>query len=151
MLPHDFMTLIRSSYPKRKGGQGWADAERLIAKHVSRGTSFDEILTGTINYAKFCDHEGATGSEFVKQACTFYGPGRWWQEDYGIPKSPEQLRLEARWTDLKARAAASGFTRFADDPRISADVFESALRTHENEHQKPVGSLVADLTARMKR
>ena len=151
MLPDDFVDQLKSAYPKRLGGQGWADVARLVPKAIAQGSTWNEILSGVIAYSKLCAHQGKTGTELVKQARTFFGPGQWWAEDYEVPKTPQQLRIEARWAGLHQRAAASGFTRYSpNDPRIPIDVFESALVDHERAKKRDTSGVVTQLTRGMK-
>jgi len=90
-LPPDFLAQLRASYPKRSGGQGWGHVPKLIHRAVSAGASWQEILDGTKAYKRWCDLTGKTGSEFVKQASTFFGPGMWWAEEYELPTVAGQV------------------------------------------------------------
>ena len=105
-LPDDFMAEIREAYPKRYGGQGWATTKKRIVTRASEGHSWEEILSGTKSYRKFCDSTGKTGTELVKMAQTFYGPGCWFLEDYDIPeievkyRRPQELLPEERERDI---------------------------------------------------
>lgn len=86
-LPDDFLAQLRATYPKRSGGQGWGHVPKLIHRALLSGSSWDEILAGTKAYRRWCDLTGKTGSEYVKQASTFFGPGMWWVEEYELPSA----------------------------------------------------------------
>jgi hypothetical protein len=106
-LPTDWFEQLKSEYPKRYGGQGWAAVRRLIPARLSEGASWDELLNGTKAYAKFCVHTGKTGTELVKQARTFYGRDCWFSEDYEVPETnftprkPEVITDEQRQEDIR--------------------------------------------------
>jgi len=127
---------LKQNYPRRKGGQGWHDTERLIAKHLAAGHKFADILAGSIAYKDFCDREGLTGTEYVKQACTFFGRGCWWTEDYSEPakpKLPAEIAKERKWQELHDRADRIGFRYPTSleklcDPAIYEDRLKQAER-----------------------
>jgi len=104
-LPPDFLSTLRALYPKRSGGQGWGHVPKLVQRAVAMGSPWEEILEGVRSYRKWCDVTGKTGTEYVKQASTFFGPGMWWAEEYDTPSSGKpdpQLALEAKY-DADAR------------------------------------------------
>lgn len=112
MLPAELLDQLRSNYPRRKGGQGWIDTSRLVAEHLRRGHDFASILAGCKAYRDFCDREGLTGTEYVKQAVTFFGRGCWWAEDYSEPakpKLPAEITRDRKWQELHDRADLIGF------------------------------------------
>ncbi len=61
-------------YPARDGGQNWAAAARAWRARLKEGYSSEQLLAGTSAYAEFVQRSGRTGTQFVKQAATFYGP-----------------------------------------------------------------------------
>ena len=85
MLPSDWLKQIKASYPKRCGGHGWGHVRKRIPELVKSGESFEDILAGVKRYAALMDATRTTGSMFVMQARTFFGPGEWWLEDYDLP------------------------------------------------------------------
>lgn len=93
-LPEDWQQQIKAAYPKRYGGYGWADALRLIQSAVARGESFEAILAGTVRYRKYCEASGKIGTELVRQAKTFFGPGRWWAEYDDLEEQPADNDFE---------------------------------------------------------
>ena len=106
-LEAEFDDHVKPFYPKRAGGQGWADARRQYAKRRKRHT-LDEIRDGVIRYAKWCQATGKEGTELVKQAKTFFGPGLHFQEHYEIPAGGKhEADGRTRGQGLADRAAAS--------------------------------------------
>jgi hypothetical protein len=97
---------IKSLYPKRSGGQGWGHVPKLLARAVAQGATQEEILEGVRAYRRWCDFTGKTGTEYVKQASTFFGPGQWWAEEYDAPatgKPDPSFALEAKYDADAAR------------------------------------------------
>ena len=135
ILAVDQLELLKSLYPRRKGGQGWADTARLVAQHLRQGHDWEAILAGTRAYRDFCDREGLTGTEYVKQAATFYGRGCWWAEDYSEPSKPRlpsEISLERRWQALQQRADAIGFRNPTPLERaVDPSVYEFQLKGAE--------------------
>lgn len=76
----EFEQDIKPWYPKRAGGYNWPAAERQYAARRKEGFTLEEIQFGTIRYAKYCEAEGMLRTKFVKQASTFYGPDKHFQE-----------------------------------------------------------------------
>lgn len=72
-------------YPRRAGGNSKANALKAWKARIKQGESPDEMLAGVIRYARFCKATEKTGTEFVKQAATFFGPAKHYLEDYKIP------------------------------------------------------------------
>jgi hypothetical protein len=136
-LPTEYLDLLKANYPRRKGGQGWADTARLVAQHITKGHSWESILAGSRAYKDFCDREGLTGTEYVKQAATFFGKGQWWAEDYSEPakpKLPQEIAKERRWQQLHDRADAVGF-RYptAIEKQVDPGIYEGHLREAERQ------------------
>ena len=111
MIPDDWFEQIKAAYPKRgKGcGYGWPQAFMLIKTRMSEGHSFESILEGTKAYCKGTKAAGNYGTEFVKQACTFFGPGLHFldeyetedQEEVRVYRKPEEYTEEQRKIDAK--------------------------------------------------
>lgn len=69
-------------YPSR----GDAPNPKLVAfkawkARLREGITPDELLPCVLEYSRACRRMGKTGTEFVMQAATFFGPNRRW-EDY---------------------------------------------------------------------
>ena len=93
MIPEDWFKQIKEAYPKRSKGKGygWPDAFKKIQERMSEGHSFEDILEGTKNYCAGTKLSGDYGTEFVKQASTFFGPGLHFLDEYET-EDPEEVR-----------------------------------------------------------
>lgn len=80
----EFMEL-REIYPKRPGNP-WPKAQKAYNARIKQDYTHDEIKAGLIRYVLFCDKTGKTGSEFVLQASTFFGPDERWTDEFELPK-----------------------------------------------------------------
>jgi hypothetical protein len=60
----------------------------------------DEEITvaelGAQRYAAFCDATNKTGTEFVMQAATFFGPDKHYENDWAIPGQKETIPADER-------------------------------------------------------
>lgn len=92
----DVFEQAKATYPKRTGGQGWADAEREWHGWVKKGEDPLTMLAGVERYRSYVEHEGNVGTKFVKQAATFFGPGKHWTEEWSVNGNGN--RQEARAT-----------------------------------------------------
>lgn len=88
MLPSDWLEQIKKEYPKRWGDQGWVHVRSLVPRALTLGATWEKILAGTRAYNRYCIERNIVGTEFVKQARTFYGPQQLWAEDYTAPPKP---------------------------------------------------------------
>lgn len=109
MLPPDFLEQLRSVYPRRNGDQGWGKVRTLVPREIAKGASWDRILAGARNYAKHCMETGKTGTEYVKQAATFFGRDQWFEEwaDMDV-RTPAEIAADQKWAALEQRGAAVG-------------------------------------------
>lgn len=77
----------RPNNPKKAAYKAWVT-------RVHAGATEAELLAGTQRYRAYCDAEGLTGTKYVKQASTFYGPEEYWKEPWVIAgvasTSPDQ-------------------------------------------------------------
>lgn len=128
-LPSDWFERIKAAYPKREGGHGWPIARAKILASIANGASYERILAGTVAYAAHCRKKGQTGTEFVQQARTFYGPGQWWDEyaDMDI-RTVQQVAEDTEWSRLKAKAAKEGFRQPVEGESIQ--VYNTLLERH---------------------
>lgn len=104
-LPDDWFDQIKAAYPKRSRGKnyGWPKAYKLLQGHL-RQHSFETILQGTKDYCEAAKLSGDYGTEFIKQACTFFGPGLHFLDEYEIGedriyRKPEEYTEEQRQAD----------------------------------------------------
>jgi len=96
---------LRKIYPKRPGNP-WPKALKAYSARIKQGYAHDEILAGLIRYVAFCDATGKTGSEFVLQAATFFGPDERWTDEYELPKPriQDQFKGMTREQQIEAKA-----------------------------------------------
>lgn len=76
------------AYPKRAGSNSKAAARKAWDARVKSGVLPEQLLAGVERYATFCRMTGKDGTEFVKQAATFFGPNEHWNEAWDIPVTP---------------------------------------------------------------
>lgn len=98
-----------AAYPKRAGGNSRRDALKAYHARLADDAP-DVLLAGTLRYAAFIAATGRTGTEFVKQAATFYGPSKHYLEDWSPP--PQQASPQTLTRDASRTLAAQ--TRLSD-------------------------------------
>lgn len=102
-------TAIWDAYPKRAGGNSRADALRAFRARCRDGHLPDEMLAGVRRYAQFVEASGKLGTEYVKQAATFLGPGLHFLESWDVAPAvvsqPDTTRAVARKRALEIAAA----------------------------------------------
>ena len=73
------------AYPKRAGGNPKASAFKHWKARIADGSTVSDLLAGTQRYAAFIRATGKEGTEYVKQAATFFGPDRHFEESWNLP------------------------------------------------------------------
>ncbi|EHD1544236.1 helix-turn-helix domain-containing protein [Escherichia coli] len=73
--------LAWQEYPKRAGGNSKSAAFKAWKARIREGIKPETMLDGVKRYAAWVRATGNTGTQFVKQAATFFGPDRHF-EDY---------------------------------------------------------------------
>ena len=73
-----------NAYPKRLGGNSKADAFKAWRARRKAGVPAEELHTGVVRYGRFLQASGKAGSEYVKQAATFFGPAEHWREPWTV-------------------------------------------------------------------
>ena len=76
-----------SAFPKREGGNPKNRAFKAWKARRAQGISEADLLQSVLNYAAYIRAKGKEGSEYVKQAATFFGPD--WQLEW---KTSEAVR-----------------------------------------------------------
>lgn len=76
------------AYPKRAGGNPKPSAWKHWKARLKEGVTPDDMLAGVQRYAAYCRATGNTGTQFVKQATTFFGPDRHFDETWQAPPAP---------------------------------------------------------------
>lgn len=67
----DWREDLYGKYPKRKGDQGKDRAFKKLDREFTSQENRTQLEAAVRNYAKHCDAEGKTGTEFVKMFATF--------------------------------------------------------------------------------
>ncbi|WP_227699803.1 hypothetical protein [Raoultella ornithinolytica] len=76
------------AYPKRAGGNSKAGAFKAWKARLKDGVKPDDMLAGVKRYATYARATGSIGTQFVKQAATFFGPDRHFDESWQAPSAP---------------------------------------------------------------
>ncbi|WP_053064104.1 hypothetical protein [Caballeronia mineralivorans] len=74
-----------SLYPKRSGGNNRADALKAWNARLKSGKRAADMIAGVKRYATFCMAKGNVGTEYVKQASTFFGTSLHFEEAWTLP------------------------------------------------------------------
>lgn len=74
-----------ASYPKRLGSNSKRAAFKAVEARLRQGHTYDQLQAGTLAYAIFCEETDRIGTEFVKQAASFYGPDLHFLEPWDLP------------------------------------------------------------------
>jgi hypothetical protein len=69
-----------SEYPSRDGSNPKTGAYKAFRARVKSGDDPDQMIEAAKHYRKHCDRKEQTGTSFVQQAATFYGPSEPWRE-----------------------------------------------------------------------
>ncbi|MFV3027284.1 helix-turn-helix domain-containing protein [Klebsiella aerogenes] len=76
------------AYPKRAGGNSKAAAFKAWKTRLKEGVKHEDMLAGVKRYAAYVRATGSIGTQFVKQAATFFGPDRHFEESWQAPIAP---------------------------------------------------------------
>ena len=94
---------IWAIYPKRANGNPKAKAYGAFLARLKDGKSVKAMLAGTRQYAAFCDAAGKTGTEWVMQASTFFGPDLRFEDKYLYLEPEKKPRTEAEWNEAGSK------------------------------------------------
>lgn len=83
-FPPEF-DLAWQHYPRRAGGNPKPRALKAWRARRRDGDSADLITEGVKRYAKFCRETGKINTEFIMQACTFFGPDKHYLATWATP------------------------------------------------------------------
>ena len=75
------------AYPKRAGGNSKAAAWKAWKGRLKDGVKPEAMLAGVKRYAVYARATGSIGTQFVKQAATFFGPDRHFEESWQAPSA----------------------------------------------------------------
>ncbi|GBE69461.1 TPA: hypothetical protein QCI21_003518 [Enterobacter roggenkampii] len=73
------------AYPKRAGGNSKAAAWKAWKARIKDGVTTVAMLHGVNRYAEYVRATGSAGTQYVKQAATFFGPDRHFEESWQAP------------------------------------------------------------------
>ncbi|EPS5421679.1 TPA: helix-turn-helix domain-containing protein [Klebsiella michiganensis] len=76
------------AYPKRAGGNSKPGAFKAWKARLKDGVKPEDMLAGVKRYAAYARATGSVGTQFVKQAATFFGPDRHFEESWQAPSAP---------------------------------------------------------------
>ncbi|HBT4773460.1 TPA: helix-turn-helix domain-containing protein [Klebsiella variicola subsp. variicola] len=76
------------AYPKRAGGNSKSGAFKAWKARLKDGVKPEDMLAGVKRYAVYTRATGSIGTQFVKQASTFFGPDRHFEESWQAPSAP---------------------------------------------------------------
>ncbi|MFV4758015.1 helix-turn-helix domain-containing protein [Citrobacter freundii] len=83
------------AYPKRAGGNSKAAAYKAWKARLKDGVKPEDMQAGVNRYAAYVKVMGSAGSQYVKQAATFFGPDRHFEEAWQTPSAPGGGRRSA--------------------------------------------------------
>lgn len=81
------------AYPKRAGGNSKAAAWKAWKARIKDGVTTVAMLHGVNRYAAYVRATGSAGTQYVKQAATFFGPDRHFEESWQAPSGAVSGRL----------------------------------------------------------
>lgn len=76
------------AYPKRAGGNSKSAAYKAWKTRLKDGVSPATMLEGVQRYAAYARATGSIGTQYVKQATTFFGADRHFEESWTPPVAP---------------------------------------------------------------
>ena len=106
------------SNPKRKALSAWK--RRLWGSVMNE--DMDSMFGGVKRYSEFCDATGKTGTEYVMQAATFFGPDKHYENDWDIPA--QKLTVPRDDNQLAAFAVKHGLHKHGEAPQSIRNNFE---------------------------
>ncbi|HDT2139294.1 hypothetical protein [Enterobacter asburiae] len=102
------------AYPKRSGGNNKLSAFKAWNARIKQGVKPETMLEGVKRYAAFMASEGKISTSFVKQAATFFGPDKHFDEPWLV---------ETQENKVPTRQDQSRYEWYAKSDDGSAEVF----------------------------
>lgn len=81
---------VWQAYPKRAGANNKSAAGKAWAARIKSGVTAARMLEGVQRYAAFVAATGRSGTEYVKQAATFFGPDHHFDEAWDAPAASKR-------------------------------------------------------------
>lgn len=104
---HPWFNEVWEAYPKRSGSNPKGKASSALDRRLEENPNLRyEILEHVVRYSKFCDATGKTGTEYVMQAATFFGPDKHYENDWAIPA--QKVKVPADNDEMLKWAIAQG-------------------------------------------
>lgn len=85
---------FKLAYPERAGGDyNWIGGLRAAGARIAEGYTPEEFIAGAERYTQYLKSIGKIGTEYVKQASTFLGPGKHFLTPYTSAPTAADSRL----------------------------------------------------------
>lgn len=84
---------FKLTYPQRAGSHDWRGALRAGEARIREGHTPGEILAGAARYCAYARATQSFGTQYVKSPKTFLGPEKHFLEDFRIPMTKAEARL----------------------------------------------------------
>ncbi len=84
------------AYPKRAGGNPKPSAWKAWSARIRERIKPEDMIAGTQRYAAWVLATGKLGTEYVKQAATFFGPDRHFSEAWEVPRGTGFMGAQGR-------------------------------------------------------
>ncbi|EOY4338571.1 helix-turn-helix domain-containing protein [Cronobacter malonaticus] len=91
------------AYPKRAGGNPKPSAWKAWSARLREGISAAEMLAGVQRYAVYVTNTRKAGTEYVKQAATFFGPDHHFAESWAVPSQQRSTPAQNRHSGFGQR------------------------------------------------
>lgn len=91
------------AYPKRAGGNPKHSAYKAWSARLKEGETPEIMLEGVKRYSAFVIATGKSGTEYVKQAATFFGPDKHFKESWLTPLNSGGGRSSTQHTGFSSR------------------------------------------------
>lgn len=134
-MPNDWSEQLQAVYPKRSGPSGWKGMRLMLALRRALMTStWEEIIDGCKNYAKYCQESGSEGSSFVQAPQRFIEDGSFLEEfTHQAAVDPKIAEIKRKEADRFTRAIEAG-SRLGLEPVRGecAAAFETRISLHRN-------------------
>lgn len=91
------------AYPKRAGSNNKQTAWKAWQARIREGVRSADMQAGVQRYATYIVATGKAGSEYVKQAATFFGPDHHFAESWAVPSQQRPTPAQNRHSGFSER------------------------------------------------
>ncbi|MDR5728306.1 MAG: hypothetical protein RB191_12835 [Terriglobia bacterium] len=135
-MPIDWSEQLQSVYPKRSGPSGWRGMKLMLAlRRALFDSTWEQIIDGCKNYAKYCKDSGSEGSPFVQAPLRFIQDGCFLEEfEFRQAEDPKVIDARNKEADRwrRAREAAAELSpALTPMPGECCAAFETRIRLAE--------------------